>query len=783
MYLSSLRLVATNWTDELDMVHLVTFVGVVSGFALGQSIFSRRPVAGFSASYGLFTIIWQLGQVFGEGVLWSERLQSLFRRLFISFENLVDQRAVTDPVLFLFLIALLYWILANYAGYTLTRHANAWRSILPMGVALFIVHIHDPYWTSRSWFLAVYIFLALVLLSRMTFLKKQKVWRNNRTHLPAYVGWDFLRVTLIAGAVLTVMAWTAPALASSVPPIEDAWQTIARPYYEARSRMSNAFASLRATVGVVQDYYGDVLPLGRGNTLTDSVVFTVEAPPRPSAGVRFYWRDRVYETWTGNQWLVDPTSFETIRPDSSELVFPNLEGRWEATFKFFPASSVSTIHAPPQPLGISRNVGADLLILPDETVEILRMQATPAIRPGDVYEVRSSLSNVTIAALRESNADYPDWIRERYLQVPDTLTRRTFDLAVEIAGDLDNPYDVTIAITQWLRENIQYTDTVPVPPPEQDIIDWMLFDLKQGFCNYYATAEILMLRSLGIPARMAVGYAQGERDSETNTYTVRQRDAHAWPEVYFNGIGWVEFEPTLNQRPLRRPPGDPVNEGDGSSASLNGNNDQSVEQADLEALLGFEPLEDQGTPDEDSLDAEAAPTDDAQRSLWLWLLIPGVLLVAGSGYAWYQNRVITAPVDITRSVPGRLEQGFRRIGLKTPTFLKRWLFRVGLPIEARSYQQINRSLRWLGTPQTPECTPAERAVLLKSLLPEAEPAIDHLLTEYQVMMYATAAGTRYEGKPVETNEAARTLRFQTWKQILQKLIRRYQEPEERGTLV
>ena len=98
-------------------------------------------------------------------------------------------------------------------------------------------------------------------------------------------------------------------------------------------------------------------------------------------------------------------------------------------------------------------------------------------------------------------------------------------------------------------------NTVEAPPAGQDPLDWFLFHSKKGFCNYYATAEVLLLRSAGIPARMVVGFAQGEFDPP-NHYVVRQRDSHAWPEVYFPGIGWVEFEPTSNQAPLELPLGE-----------------------------------------------------------------------------------------------------------------------------------------------------------------------------------------------------------------------------------
>ena len=164
---------------------------------------------------------------------------------------------------------------------------------------------------------------------------------------------------------------------------------------------------------------------------------------------------------------------------------------------------------------------------------------------------------------------------DQYLQLPGDITPRTKDLAKKIASDITSPYDIANAVTQYLRTNIVYELSIDQPPPKQERIDWFLFDYQRGFCNYYASAEVILLRTLGIPARMAVGFAQGERkvsdtnqppigvgpvsndtqSNDTSTYVVRQKDAHAWPEVFFPGIGWVEFEPTVSQPDIARIPG------------------------------------------------------------------------------------------------------------------------------------------------------------------------------------------------------------------------------------
>ena len=174
------------------------------------------------------------------------------------------------------------------------------------------------------------------------------------------------------------------------------------------------------------------------------------------------------------------------------------------------------------------------------------------------------MSNPNITQLREAGTDYPAWVTERYLQLPEDFSPRIRDLATEITAEAETPYDKAGAITRYLRDNIEYAETIPAAPRNADVLEWVLFENKQGYCVYYATAQILMLRSLGIPARMAVGFAQGEgiaggdnlapeEELAPGTFTVRKKNAHAWPEVYFPGIGWVEFEPTGNQDPLTRP--------------------------------------------------------------------------------------------------------------------------------------------------------------------------------------------------------------------------------------
>ena len=113
-----------------------------------------------------------------------------------------------------------------------------------------------------------------------------------------------------------------------------------------------------------------------------------------------------------------------------------------------------------------------------------------------------------------------------------------------VAGHTDTEYDLVMALTSYLQQNYRYSLNLGHVPPGRDPVDWFLFDAKIGYCEQFATAATLMLRSLGIPARLATGYSTGTYDPVLNQSVVRERDAHAWVEVFFPNDGWVPVDPS-----------------------------------------------------------------------------------------------------------------------------------------------------------------------------------------------------------------------------------------------
>jgi transglutaminase-like putative cysteine protease len=448
----------------------------------------------------------------------------------------------------------------------------------------------------------------------------------------------------------------------------------------------------------------------------------------------------------------------------------------EFTIKLFYA--VSTVFVVPQPLWVSRPAEATLSTNTDGTVDVTTLKADNTIRPGEEYQVRAGLSSVTVSQLREAGADYPDWVVDRYLQLPDDITQRTVLLGQSIATGFDNSYDVAQAVTDYLRDNIKYTEIIPEPPLNQERIDWFLFDLQEGFCNYYASAEVILLRSLGIPARIAVGYNEGERTAgieqalppgatipgpdslllENVTFVVGKK-LTPWPEV-FPGIGWVEFEPTASQAPIVRPVGDI------DLSSLENENAANPEippltrQEDFPQPGGLEGLSLQNTP------------SILTNIVFLLIVIFALGLI---GYVLWQKRrgveIIPKLVNFSNQIPIKLEKGLLRLGLQPPNFLIEWANYASMPGLSRSYLEVNRALRRLGKPTTQRDTPAERVDQLTVVLPQASVPGQKLLNEYQLGVYSS-----HDADEIIAGKAGSEIRKLSILARIQRLISRFQEP-------
>ncbi len=135
-------------------------------------------------------------------------------------------------------------------------------------------------------------------------------------------------------------------------------------------------------------------------------------------------------------------------------------------------------------------------------------------------------------------------IREVYLQLPETLPSRVYELAQEITEACETDYDKILAIEDYFKETYQYSLTPPVFPEGRDFVDWFLFDATEGYCTYYATAAAVLARCVGLPARYVEGVTVGETLRSRDVAEITNQNVHAWTEIYLEGYGWITIEPT-----------------------------------------------------------------------------------------------------------------------------------------------------------------------------------------------------------------------------------------------
>jgi len=167
--------------------------------------------------------------------------------------------------------------------------------------------------------------------------------------------------------------------------------------------------------------------------------------------------------------------------------------------------------------------------------------------PLFAYRVISISPQNGPGALAADRAPHPAWVLKRYLQTANLdpgKPSRTRLLAEKVTRGCSNAYEKALAIEGFLSESYTYDPLVRAAPSGEDAVEYFLFKSRRGYCTALASAMAIMLRELGIPARLATGFAPGDYDSTAGVYRVRARDRHAWVEVYFPSYGWVTFDPS-----------------------------------------------------------------------------------------------------------------------------------------------------------------------------------------------------------------------------------------------
>ena len=272
---------------------------------------------------------------------------------------------------------------------------------------------------------------------------------------------------------------------------------------------------------------GDELRIQGGLELDEEVRFTVVSE-EPG-----YWRTDVYDRYTGDGWVKTGDA----SPYDGELEGP--PGETETVTQYYAVESRTTaMPGMTAPVEIEGDAAAYAEVDDHGT-----LRSTAVFDEGDRFNVRSERVVDDPDRLAAADGEVPAELQERYTQVPDSTPDRVGDYTDELVGtaDVDGEYETALLLEAHLRDHNEYS--LDIERPDGDIADQFLFEMDEGYCTYYATTMVTMLRTQDIPARLATGYNTGQ-EVDDNTYVVRALDAHAWVEVYVAGEGWVTFDPT-----------------------------------------------------------------------------------------------------------------------------------------------------------------------------------------------------------------------------------------------
>ena len=276
-----------------------------------------------------------------------------------------------------------------------------------------------------------------------------------------------------------------------------------------------------------------------------SIVMRVELPDQPTVGREpLYLRGTAYNYYDGRAWNAS-LAYRHALPVTTEGTFVVRSGGIRSMGHSAPplrqdilleSLETSVLFAAPVAESVSGEFPA---VHVDMTGGLhLPFPSSSRIRYSVTSQVRQMMQDEQSAPI----LDYPEAVRRLYLQMP-SISAQVADLAQNVARKATSPYAKVLAIQLYLLQSYRYSLDVETSTVEHPLEDF-LFVRRTGYCEHYATAMVILLRTLGIPARLVTGFLATEWNEFGGYFTVRQQDAHAWVEVYFPRSGWITMDPT-----------------------------------------------------------------------------------------------------------------------------------------------------------------------------------------------------------------------------------------------
>lgn len=530
------------------MVQNILPFACMLGIWVGYTRFKFRWMILIGLVYGFIAVMWLLVTIYQPEGLWLYRLDVIIQRMAFSIKQIQADRALTDPILFFTGSLCVIWIIAYTGVFSITRWGISWILIVPVLTSYLVIDWFDIYYPHRGILTLALSLTIIVLIARMNLLHQRQGWQDTGSENRLAAERDLIRITILLAIGLGLAISLIPSAGVRYMPEEIVWDDSNTTWSNLRKTLANLFAPLKSDSNFSLTYYSDEFSLGTNANQSPAPAFEVRVEPSPVEGDRFFWRVRTYDTyklgvWSSSAVPLDKTVFAEKIPILTE---------WKgvAARKFrvkVSTSSLKTLYTEREPSGF--NLTPVVFIRPEITqfADIDRVEAKTTLYTGAEYSFTSPILQVDEKEVIASDVEDPVEIRNLYLQIPSELPDRVKNLAEQITANYPSRFEKAKAITKYLRDEMDYQISIDPIPFGQDPVDYFLFNSRTGFCNYYATSAVMLMRSVGIPSRMVAGFAQGKPDEDENVYTVRMQDSHAWVEVFFPEYGWIPFEATSSQ--------------------------------------------------------------------------------------------------------------------------------------------------------------------------------------------------------------------------------------------
>lgn len=666
---------SAHWVNDMPSLYPMGFAGLLTGYVLARVRWRAIWLHVIALCTGTTLVFLQLLAILPGGSP-AARTDNMLDRMHVWWYAVTHNGISSDPLPFIVLTLVLLWLGTYLSSWSIFRWRNPWLGLIPGGTALMWNISFLP--GQFSYAFVVFVFAAVLLVMRLHVARKEREWDDAGVRYPEFISVSVLNATLLVTGGLLAAVWLLP-LANRSDTASQRWHDFTAPATERLAPFGRLFVGLNAKKPIDVHNLKDALALQGGIKLSGKQAVDINVTLTPEMAA--FLRAQSFDQYTSNGWKVNVDG-DVPLPPGHQTDVPNANGggaRQQVTIHVkVEGGNNGVLYSLGQPVESSQPSDARVGAASGDVTSL-----TPAgkLKDGTDYSTTGSVSVASVDQLLGAGTDYPSWVTDRYLQVPRSVPRRVRSKAREITQGAATPYDKAVAIETYLRSfPIDYS--VPAPPPGRDSVDYFLFDTQRGYFDYHASAMAVMLRTLGIPARVATGYVidPSQKQADSNDYHLTEKNAFTWPEVYFPNIGWVEFSPTPSQPTIDRPGTVLVPQGSTSTHGLQ-------DPIDLGALAS----DGGATPADAPTPAASATTASGGGSLNWSVWLPAAAAIA---------------FVLALGVGARLAWDGGQRGLDEP---------------ARFWRKTQRLARWARVGGTPSETPREFAERLRREVRDVAP--------------------------------------------------------------